>query len=64
MDEAVAGAVVDSLGEQGIDVDARPNAGVRIGPHPCCTEEECDLVVDALAAALERAGAPRKGRVA
>lgn len=43
---------VERLAAQSIDVDFRPGAGVRIGPHVCCTEDECDRVVDALAEAI------------
>lgn len=45
-----APAVVAALAEEGIDVDVRPGAGIRVGPHPCATPEECDLVVDRIAA--------------
>jgi kynureninase len=38
--------LVDALAEEGIDVDARPGAGVRIGPHPCLHDEECDRLVE------------------
>lgn len=47
-----AGRVVDALETQGIDLDSRPNAGLRMGPHPCVTEEECDRVIAAVARAL------------
>jgi kynureninase len=43
--------VVDRLAERSIDIDSRPGAGVRIGPHPCTTFEECDRLVDRLAEA-------------
>ncbi|NUP06104.1 MAG: aminotransferase class V-fold PLP-dependent enzyme [Polyangiaceae bacterium] len=41
--------IVSSLAELGIDVDYRPGAGVRVGAHPCATEDECDRLVDHLA---------------
>lgn len=41
-----------ALEAQGIDVDARPNAGLRVGPHPGATFEACDQVVDAIAREL------------
>jgi kynureninase len=41
--------IVQALEAKGIDIDARPRAGLRIGPHPCATEEECDRVIDAVA---------------
>lgn len=40
--------VVERLAERGIDIDSRLGAGVRIGPHPCTTFEECDELVDRL----------------
>jgi len=38
--------VVRSLEAIGIDVDSRPGAGLRVGPHPCATEGECALVLE------------------
>ncbi len=52
VDPAIAEAVVNRLEAAGIDVDQRPGAGVRIAPHACNTEEECDRAVDALAIAV------------
>ncbi|XXF76121.1 aminotransferase class V-fold PLP-dependent enzyme [Myxococcaceae bacterium GXIMD 01537] len=49
LDVPEPGGIVTALAEQGIDVDSRPGAGLRLSPHPCSTEEECDRVVDALA---------------
>jgi kynureninase len=46
--------VVSRLAEQGIDIDSRPGAGIRVSPHPCCTEEECERVVAALARQVRR----------
>ncbi|QRN96241.1 aminotransferase class V-fold PLP-dependent enzyme [Archangium violaceum] len=44
------GAVlVERMAALGIDIDTRPGAGVRVSPHPCNTEEECDRVIDELA---------------
>src|SRR5262249_28898062 len=45
--------VVHELEARGIDVDYRPGAGVRVGPHYCHREEECDRVVDAIAEVCE-----------
>ena len=45
-------AVVAALEAEGIDVDTRPGAGVRIGPHPTQTEADMDTLVDALARAV------------
>ena len=41
--------IVADLAREGIDVDARREAGIRVAPHPCNTEEECDRVIDAIA---------------
>ncbi|MCU1280129.1 MAG: selenocysteine lyase [bacterium] len=41
---------VETLAQAGIDIDSRPGAGVRMSPHACNSEEECDRAVDALAA--------------
>jgi kynureninase len=41
---------VDALEWAGIDIDTRPGAGVRVSPHACNTEEECDRAIEALAA--------------
>lgn len=43
-------AVVDALEARGVDVDSRPGAGLRLSPHPCSTEAECDQVIDSIAA--------------
>ncbi len=40
---------VAQLAEVGIDIDSRKGAGLRVAPHPCSTEEECDRVVAELA---------------
>lgn len=40
--------VVEALEREGVDVDSRPGAGVRIGPHPFQTEAEMDRVLEAL----------------
>ena len=39
---------VAQLEARGIDVDYRPGSGVRIGPHFCHREDECDRVVAAI----------------
>lgn len=41
--------VVARLAEEGIDIDARPGAGIRIGPHACSTLDECDALARRLA---------------
>jgi kynureninase len=41
--------VVEQLAAEGIDIDSRKGAGLRVAPHPCSTEEECDRVIDAIA---------------
>lgn len=42
-------SVVERMAALGIDIDTRPGAGIRVSPHPCNTEEECDRVIDTLA---------------
>ncbi|MFO0757890.1 MAG: aminotransferase class V-fold PLP-dependent enzyme [Byssovorax sp.] len=42
-------AVVEALEARGIDIDYRPGAGLRIAPHFCHREDECDRVIDVLA---------------
>jgi hypothetical protein len=44
--------LVLQLESEGIDIDARPGAGVRVGPHACATEDECDGVIQSLARRL------------
>jgi len=51
-------AILRILEAQGFDVDARPNAGLRVGPHPAATLEECDLIADAIAQALHQQSTP------
>jgi kynureninase len=43
-----AADVVQELAARDIDVDARPDAGVRIGAFPCLADEDCDRLVTAL----------------
>lgn len=38
--------MVRRLCDQGFDVDARPGAGIRIGPFCCLREEECDQLME------------------
>lgn len=47
-------ATVDALAAEGIDVDSRPGAGLRVSPHACNTEEECDRLLAALAKRMRR----------
>ncbi|MFO0555487.1 MAG: aminotransferase class V-fold PLP-dependent enzyme [Polyangiaceae bacterium] len=47
-------AIVASLSELGFDIDARPLAGVRVGPHPTCSIEACDAVVEAISTAIAK----------
>lgn len=47
--------MTERLAAQGIDVDYRPDAGIRVGPHPAQTVEECERVLEALAGELARA---------
>lgn len=46
--------LTEKLAEQGIDVDYRPHAGLRLAAHPCNTEQECERVIDAIARLLGR----------
>jgi kynureninase len=39
-----------TLAASGIDVDVRSDAGVRVGPFPCMSEQECDTLVERMAA--------------
>jgi kynureninase len=39
--------VVEALAREGIDVDQRRQLLVRLAPHPCCTVEDCESVLDA-----------------
>jgi kynureninase len=54
LDAPNAEAIVAKLEADGIDIDYRAGAGLRIGPHACAREDECDLVIDAIAAASRR----------
>ncbi len=47
------GQIEAALGARGIDVDSRPQAGLRISPHFCNTLEECDQVISAIAACVK-----------
>ncbi|MDI1449988.1 aminotransferase class V-fold PLP-dependent enzyme [Polyangium sp. 6x1] len=40
-----AAAIVAALEQEGIDIDVRPGAGLRIGPHPCLEDDECDRLM-------------------
>jgi kynureninase len=39
---ADADGLARHLADDGIDVDVRSDAGLRVGPFPCLTEDECD----------------------
>jgi kynureninase len=41
--------IVERLEARGIDIDHRPEAGLRIAPHYCNTEDECEVLLAALA---------------
>ena len=47
-------AVAHRLGERDILLDHRPGAGIRVAPHFYNTEEECERVVDEIAAEAAR----------
>lgn len=44
-----AEAMEAALDARGIDVDFRPGAGLRVSPHFCHRDDECDHVADAIA---------------
>jgi selenocysteine lyase/cysteine desulfurase len=44
--------IVQSLAREGIDVDQRRQMLVRLAPHPCCTLDDCERVLDAFGRAL------------
>jgi kynureninase len=48
-----APALVEALAAHDIDVDARGDRILRIGPHACVTSDECDRTIDRIAVALE-----------
>jgi kynureninase len=47
--DADAERIVDALAAEGVDVDSRPGAGIRIAPHPCNTERECERAIELIA---------------
>ena len=47
-------ALAHRLGERDILLDHRPGAGIRVAPHFYNTEEECERVVDEIAAEAAR----------
>jgi len=55
LDVPNAEEVVEKLAAVGIDADDRPGAGLRIGPHPCVNEAECDRVMELVAEYAARA---------
>ncbi len=40
--------VVQKLAELGIDVDTRSSLGIRVSPHPCNTEQECQQLIESV----------------
>lgn len=52
IDVPEAKQLVLHLESEGIDIDARPGAGIRLGPHACATEDECDAVIRSVARRL------------
>ena len=51
LDVPDAKRVAAALAEHAVDVDARPGAGLRMGPHPCVTLDECERAVELVAKA-------------
>lgn len=49
LDVPRADAIVEALAARAFDADERPGAGLRIGPHPCVSFEECERVIAAIA---------------
>ena len=43
---------MQALADRGVDVDTRPGSGIRVSPHPCMTEDECDRLLQELASVL------------
>ncbi len=41
-------AAVRELAELGIDVDTRSSLGIRVSPHPCSTEQDCQQLIEAV----------------
>jgi kynureninase len=41
-----AEAIVQELAELGIDVDTRSSLGIRVSPHPCNTEQDCQQFIE------------------
>jgi kynureninase len=41
-----AEAIVQELAELGIDVDTRSGLGIRVSPHPCNTEQDCQQLIE------------------
>jgi kynureninase len=40
--------LVQELAELGIDVDTRSNLGIRVSPHPCNTEQDCQQLIESV----------------
>lgn len=55
--EAIAGRLL----EEGIVVDHRPDAGIRLSPHFYTRDEECDRAVDRIAELVAETGPPATG---
>lgn len=41
-------AIVQELAEVGIDVDTRSALGIRVSPHPCSTDRECQQLIESI----------------
>jgi kynureninase len=46
--------VVQQLAEMGIDVDTRSSRAIRVSPHPCNTEDECQQAIEHIAKIMHR----------
>lgn len=50
-----ADGLAQRLANDGVDVDVRSDAGLRVGPFPCMSESECDTLVQRIAAHAAKA---------
>jgi len=48
--------VVQQLAELGIDVDTSSSLGIRVSPHPCNTEQECQHLIESVVKIAKRTG--------
>ncbi len=46
--------IVQQLAELGIDVDTSSELGIRVSPHPCNTEQECQQLIESVVELTKR----------